>query len=64
MSKLEFYYDHEIGEWMMSEVKAYENHRGSSIELKVCAHDFVLYEGFTDRFYYCKRCDMKKQDDI
>lgn len=59
-----FYYDYEIGEWMMSEVTAYQEYQGSSAELKVCLHDYVLYEGFTDRFYYCKKCDIKNRDII
>ena len=58
MSKLEFYYDHEIGEWMMKTPE--ENQiKLDAPEFKVCIHEYVLYEGFTDRYYYCKHCDLK-----
>lgn len=58
MSKLEFYYDHEIGEWAMKTPE--ENQIKLDVsEFRVCIHEYVLYEGFTDRYYYCKHCDLK-----
>lgn len=57
-----FYYDHEIGEWMMKTPE--ENQSFSAPELRVCLHEYTLYEGFTDRFYYCKRCDSKHRDGL
>ena len=27
-----------------------------------CCHIWVLYEGFTETYHFCKKCDEKKKD--
>lgn len=29
---------------------------------KVCYHDWKYYEGFTDIYYFCKKCDLKRKE--
>lgn len=58
MSKLEFYYDHEICEWVMK-IPVENEIKLDLPEIRACIHEYVLYEGFTDRYYYCRYCDLK-----
>jgi hypothetical protein len=29
------------------------------LQIEGCFHEWKLYEGFTDRFHYCVKCDEK-----
>lgn len=34
----------------------------SKLPTKECVHEFKLYEGFTDTYEYCTKCDKRKSD--
>lgn len=37
-----------------------ENQSGG-LAVEFCIHDWVKYEGFTDAFEYCSKCDIKNR---
>lgn len=36
---------------------------GLKFKEKDCDHEWVFYYGLTDRYEYCKNCDIKKKDE-
>lgn len=51
------YFDRFYGSWDMS---VWDENKEDT---KSCLHDFTTYNGFIEKYEYCKKCD-KKRDDI
>lgn len=39
--------------------KSAKQEKNSNTEIQQCIHEWKKYEGFTDVFYYCEKCDAK-----
>ena len=38
------------------------NKDAETLKNKVCLHDWKEYTGFTDKYWYCEKCDAKSEE--
>lgn len=56
---LTFYFTVDLGT-LSAHFKSFENGSESVPATLICNHTWKNYEGFTERYQYCEKCDEKK----
>ncbi len=42
----------------------HKNKDGEEAKIKICAHNWKKYTGFTDVYFFCENCDEKTRDEV